>query len=272
MKTKTFKTEMEMAMINSAQMETAMVKTAQRKTVMAKTAQRKTVIVKTAQMEIAMVKTAQMEITMVKTAQMEIAMVKTAQTEIAMVKTAQMGILVVKTETTIRKIKTAQTKMEIQTIKTAQTESCSEIQKEDDSSASGIYTLILDGKQKEVYCEMKNGDGWTVLQRRGEFENEENYFYRNWEEYRDGFGELEGEHWIGLEAMFELTNQKKKVDLRFILEDYEGNRTAVTLVEFRVANEESGYRLFYKGIINHSRSKYPCWAGACLPRAQSSLP
>ncbi|XP_040574015.1 uncharacterized protein [Lepeophtheirus salmonis] len=135
--------------------------------------------------------------------------------------------------------------------------SCSAIIKMNDTSPSGIYTLLLDGKGKQVYCEMKNGDGWTLLQRRGEFENEENYFYRNWEEYKDGFGDLNDEHWVGLESMFELTNEEKKVDLRFILEDYEGNRTAVTLVEFRVANEESGYRLFYKGIINHSRSKYP---------------
>ena len=30
------------------------------------------------------------------------------------------------------------------------------------------------------------------------------------------------------------------------LEDFEGNRTAILVNEFRIANEESGYRIFYK--------------------------
>jgi len=30
------------------------------------------------------------------------------------------------------------------------------------------------------------------------------------------------------------------------LEDFEGNRTALLVQEFRIANEDSGYRIFYK--------------------------
>ena len=30
------------------------------------------------------------------------------------------------------------------------------------------------------------------------------------------------------------------------LEDFDGNRTAILVNEFRIANEESGYRIFYK--------------------------
>lgn len=32
-------------------------------------------------------------------------------------------------------------------------------------------------------------DGWTVFQSRGQFGNPEDYFYRNWTEYKNGFGE-----------------------------------------------------------------------------------
>ena len=30
------------------------------------------------------------------------------------------------------------------------------------------------------------------------------------------------------------------------LEDFDGNRTAIMVNEFKIANEDSGYRIFYK--------------------------
>ena len=33
------------------------------------------------------------------------------------------------------------------------------------------------------------GGGWTVLQRRGDFGHPKDYFLKNWEEYKFGFGE-----------------------------------------------------------------------------------
>ena len=54
---------------------------------------------------------------------------------------------------------------------------------------------------------MRNyGGGWTVIQRRGDFGNDENYFSRNQSEYKNGFGEPKKEFWIGLEALHLLTN------------------------------------------------------------------
>ena len=47
------------------------------------------------------------------------------------------------------------------------------------------------------------GGGWTVIQRRkdGNIEFEE----RDWVKYEDGFGNLNGEFWIGLRSMHCLT-------------------------------------------------------------------
>lgn len=54
-----------------------------------------------------------------------------------------------------------------------------------------------------MYCEYGTtyGDGWIVLQRRF---NGELSFDRNWTQYRNGFGSLQGEFWLGLEKMHQI--------------------------------------------------------------------
>ena len=42
-----------------------------------------------------------------------------------------------------------------------------------------------------------------------------------------------------------LTN-KEPVQLRIHLEDWDGNRTAIVVNEFKISNEQHGYRIFYK--------------------------
>jgi len=48
--------------------------------------------------------------------------------------------------------------------------------------------------------------GWTVIQRRLDGSVD---FYRNWSDYRLGFGHLDGEFWLGNERIHQLTNQGK---------------------------------------------------------------
>ncbi len=45
---------------------------------------------------------------------------------------------------------------------------------------------------------------WTVIQRRinGTID-----FYREWNEYKNGFGDLQTEFWLGNEKIHQLTNQ-----------------------------------------------------------------
>ena len=42
-------------------------------------------------------------------------------------------------------------------------------------------------------------------------------FYRNWSEYRNGFGQLRGEFWLGNERIYQITNQGVFTHLIFIL-------------------------------------------------------
>ncbi|XP_068601056.1 angiopoietin-related protein 5 [Brachionichthys hirsutus] len=79
---------------------------------------------------------------------------------------------------------------------------------------SGIYIVHPDNTDSsfEVFCEMDYmGGGWTVMQRRTDGLTD---FKRPWADYADGFGHLAGEHWLGLNKVFHIVNQK---DTRFQL-------------------------------------------------------
>ena len=55
--------------------------------------------------------------------------------------------------------------------------------------AVGSATIYVGSNSMPVktYC---TGDGWTVIQSRGQFGNPKDYFsIKKWEEYKNGFGE-----------------------------------------------------------------------------------
>ncbi|CAG5115879.1 unnamed protein product, partial [Candidula unifasciata] len=56
----------------------------------------------------------------------------------------------------------------------------------------------------KVLCKMVNNSGWTVIQKRQDGSVD---FFRGWEEYRRGFGSLEGEFWLGNDNIHFLTAQ-----------------------------------------------------------------
>ncbi|XP_026205497.1 tenascin isoform X2 [Anabas testudineus] len=83
---------------------------------------------------------------------------------------------------------------------------------------SGTVEIFPQGKLGEplmVYCDMEtDGGGWTVFQRRKDGSVN---FFRGWNEYVTGFGELNGEFWLGLESLHNLTATSRmtlRVDLR----------------------------------------------------------
>jgi hypothetical protein len=79
------------------------------------------------------------------------------------------------------------------------------------------------GKPFKVFCDMDTDDGgWTVFQKRDDFELEED-FYRTWLEYKRGFGDLEREFWLGNDRLSMLTNQDL-YQLRIDLEDFDGDK------------------------------------------------
>ncbi|XP_072037169.1 ficolin-3-like [Amphiura filiformis] len=86
-----------------------------------------------------------------------------------------------------------------------------------------------------------DGGGWTVFQRRF---NGSVDFYRGWEDYVQGFGDVEGEHWAGLELLYQLT-RFDFWDLRIDLQFFNGDRLYIVYNNIKVGNEDSFYKLTY---------------------------
>jgi len=95
----------------------------------------------------------------------------------------------------------------------------------------------------QVYCDMDtNRGGWTVFQRR---EDGSVDFYRKWTDYQQGFGDLLGEFWLGLEKIHRLT--PTATQLRVDLQDFEGNSQYAQYSSFSVGDSASKYTLSVSG-------------------------
>nr|XP_061833207.1 fibrinogen-like protein 1 isoform X2 [Nerophis lumbriciformis] len=110
--------------------------------------------------------------------------------------------------------------------------------------ASGLYVIRPDGSPTalSVYCDMNDGGGWTIFQRRRD--GKEN-FDRAWVEYKHGFGDLhspDGEFWLGNDALHYLSSQGK-YDLRINMEDFDGKTRFAEYKNFKVDSEKDQYQL-----------------------------
>ncbi|XP_038109185.1 microfibril-associated glycoprotein 4-like isoform X2 [Culex quinquefasciatus] len=92
----------------------------------------------------------------------------------------------------------------------------------------------------EVFCDQEyEGGGWIVVQNRYDGSV---HFYRGWNDYERGFGDLEGEMWLGLGKIHELT-YSRRYELHVIVEDWDGIRAVARYSNFLVAGPEEGYML-----------------------------
>ena len=66
-------------------------------------------------------------------------------------------------------------------------------------------------------------------------------FDRVWKDYKQGFGNLSGEFWLGLNKVHRLTKERSK--LRVELEDFNGQTAYAEYDLFGVADEGNKYRL-----------------------------
>ena len=93
------------------------------------------------------------------------------------------------------------------------------------------------------YCECVAGGMWTVIQRR--FDGSVD-FYRTWTEYKEGFGDENGEFWPGNEALHQMTSSANYM-LKLNLTNWDNVTKYAVYNTFRVADEADGYRLTIGG-------------------------
>ncbi|NWZ93117.1 ANGL4 protein, partial [Nesospiza acunhae] len=139
--------------------------------------------------------------------------------------------------------------------------------------SSGIFQVQPIGSQPfKVYCDMTTGKavqrpehlagwpgqwqppvtvslptegGWTVIQRRMDGSVD---FDQLWDAYKNGFGDLRGDFWLGLEKIHHLV-QEGKYNLLIELEDWEGNSQVVQFV-FSLGGESTAYTLNLLGPLS----------------------
>ena len=90
-----------------------------------------------------------------------------------------------------------------------------------------------------MFCDQTNNGGWTVFQKR--LDGSVN-FYRGWADYKNGFGNLNGEFWLGLDKIHRLTRTVRN-KLRIDLEDTTGKTAYAAYGMFEVSGERSNYQL-----------------------------
>ncbi|XP_076866072.1 angiopoietin-related protein 6 isoform X2 [Brachyhypopomus gauderio] len=101
-------------------------------------------------------------------------------------------------------------------------------------STSGIYLLRPRNSNRllQAWCEHGRAEGgWTVIQRR---QDGSVNFFRTWDQYKQGFGNLDGEYWLTSQATYKL---------QVVLEDWQGRQVFAEYDSFRLEPESDWYRL-----------------------------
>ncbi|XP_068728947.1 ryncolin-1-like [Montipora capricornis] len=144
-------------------------------------------------------------------------------------------------------------KTSVQTTKIPGYKNCAEVFNSGEK-ISGVCKIDSDCLGEfEVYCDHKTaGGGWTVFQKRqvGSVD-----FFRVWDVYKRGFGNLNGEFWLGLDKIHRLTVSSSN-KLRVDLEDIHGSIAFAEYSSVTVASERAKYQL--------SLGKYSGTAGDSL--------
>lgn len=131
---------------------------------------------------------------------------------------------------------------------------------------SGVYTIVLSpGTPLPVYCDMDTeGGGWTMFQRRRDGSVS---FNRGWTDYRNGFGEARGEHWLGNQQIHLLSNQGH-YSLRIDLQGWGHTHRHAQYSSFRIDDEKNRYRLHvseFSGTVEDSFGWYHNLQGFSTP-------
>ncbi|XP_037951676.1 ficolin-2-like isoform X1 [Teleopsis dalmanni] len=108
---------------------------------------------------------------------------------------------------------------------------------------SGLYTIQVDNfglKPFLVNCDETEKDGgWLLIQRRIDGSID---FERNWAAFKEGFGNLDGEFFIGLDKLHALTTNSAQ-ELLIVMEDFESASKFAKYSSFAIGDESEKYAL-----------------------------
>lgn len=118
---------------------------------------------------------------------------------------------------------------------------------------NGLYKIL--GSKFTLhyaYCDQTTqGGGWTVIQRR---KDGSETFFRKWNDYKNGFGDLESEFWYGNENIYDLTADLPKESSLLINMVMYGKSTPVHAKydRFRIFDESLKYKLHVYGFSGNT--------------------
>ncbi|ESO03000.1 hypothetical protein HELRODRAFT_80823, partial [Helobdella robusta] len=130
---------------------------------------------------------------------------------------------------------------------------CSEV-RSNGFTTSSVYKITI-GKNAllEVFCEIDRENGWTVIQRR--IDGSTN-FNRKWKDYKQGFGNLFGEFWLGNENIHLIT-RRRKYEMYIEMKDFDNNIWFANYGYFQLDSSSNKYKITvrdYKGTSGDSMS------------------
>ncbi|XP_062595346.1 angiopoietin-related protein 6-like [Saccostrea cucullata] len=101
------------------------------------------------------------------------------------------------------------------------------------------------------------GGGWTVIQHRNR-DNPRVNFNTTWDEYKRGFGDVNGNYWIGNDAIRKLTTAYEN-SLYIRMESTKKKSYEVQYTLFSISNETDGYRLSLGQKSGNIADKFRSW-------------
>ena len=78
-------------------------------------------------------------------------------------------------------------------------------------------------------------------------------FYRPWADYKNGFGVVSGEFWLGNENIYSLTSSGDNV-LRIDMEAFDGETRFAAYTNFSIDGESTNYALRFADMTNSSNA------------------
>ncbi|KAK7116410.1 microfibril-associated glycoprotein 4-like [Littorina saxatilis] len=116
----------------------------------------------------------------------------------------------------------------------------------------GEYTIhpLLSDQPFSVYCKKltnNNNTRTNVLVRSSDTTS----FNRNFSEYQAGFGDLENDHWLGLEKLYQLTNSRS-YELRVSCRLENGSNVFMLYQHFQITGSADGYRMLFRQTRDNS--------------------